>query len=977
MFKGKRFCIALMAFLLIMLMSFTATAYQDREIEKIEFEKITLIENCDGYYLEDEGYFWYNTTPYDDAIVTYTDGTVEAVDPFGFELDDDEFIEIEDDQSAANPWTLGTHTVRFTFMGYEGQYEVEIVESPVEKITVEDFELTYMGDGIYDDLFTGNSQFNYYTDPQKMTVYYKDGRVISGSAEGIYELTDYYVTVDDGQVESPWGIGKYKCTANFMGATADYSVTVKQSPVKKIAVENITVYEGIDGMAGDIFDDGAFEYIAKPEKVTVFYKDGTALTGSPEEIEEATGYAVSYDEWKKWTYGNHTATASYLGASTKFTVTVKPYPIEKIELIKAPTKTEYYAGEYIDISGAVIKVYYTDGSTEEVELNQSFNDEYYVYCNLEKIGKTAEIWCSESAVEYNTVTTFDIFDSYFHVNYTVKDKTITDIALSVDSNGFPVLNFTFSDSSTQQSPIYDFSGENPAALENHWCIFGLIFTDLGVFDVEIDKVDEEYALVFWLDEFTGEYKTNFCGGINWALTTLTKRAELIHNNYDGVDAYKGLVATDNIDALLAFAAAGSEAGKAKEIYEDYYIYTATEIQKSVKDFFSLDGIDISCSKNYSSATNTVKIKRVEEPFSYYNEKNATHPVSYTFENGYFNAEYVFGNGKKMNITADSLGRVVSYKVLDPVIHKHIMVTVAGVQPTYLKTGLSDGVKCSTCGEILTEQKTLDKLILGKPSKIIATQSTSAIKITWPAVKGATGYELFYKTADGWKNITTTTATTESFKNLPSGRRYTFAVRAYVIESGKVIKAKEYTTLETATMAKAPAKVISKQNATAIQLQWAKSAGAAGYRVYLKTANGWKILGETGNTVATFKNLNPGSKFTFAIRPYILTANGAVWGEIAYYTAATIPPATTTVAASAAKGTITLKFSTVKGADAYQIFYKKGNGSYTLYKNYATAGTLNFRNLKSGDTYTFAVRSATKTSGGWIFSSYTPVSVKVK
>ena len=192
----------------------------------------------------------------------------------------------------------------------------------------------------------------------------------------------------------------------------------------------------------------------------------------------------------------------------------------------------------------------------------------------------------------------------------------------------------------------------------------------------------------------------------------------------------------------------------------------------------------------------------------------------------------------------------------------------------------------------------------------------------------------------------------------------------------VIKAAGYTVLETATQPKAP-KVISKQSTTAIQLEWSVSAGATGYKIYYKTANGWKSPGETAKTVVTFKNLNPGSKVSFAIRPYIITSGGVVWGEIAYYTASTVPQATSVAVASNAKGAITLKYSTVSGADAYAIYYKVGNGSYKLYKAYASAGTLSFANLKSGETLTFVVRSAAKTTGGWALSSYSPVSVKVK
>ena len=122
-----------------------------------------------------------------------------------------------------------------------------------------------------------------------------------------------------------------------------------------------------------------------------------------------------------------------------------------------------------------------------------------------------------------------------------------------------------------------------------------------------------YALAFELDYDGDAIVTNYCEGINWAIADLAERAELIYSNYEGVDAYKGLVATDNIDALLCFAASGSDAGKPKEVYKDYYIYTATEIQKSVKDFFALDGIDISCSKNFIAASKNLRRLMISTP----------------------------------------------------------------------------------------------------------------------------------------------------------------------------------------------------------------------------------------------------------------------------------------------------------------------------------------------------------------------------
>ena len=95
------------------------------------------------------------------------------------------------------------------------------------------------------------------------------------------------------------------------------------------------------------------------------------------------------------------------------------------------------------------------------------------------------------------------------------------------------------------------------------------------------------------------------------------------------------------------------------------------------------------------------------------------------------------------------------------------------------------------------------------------------------------------------------------------------------------------------------------------------------------------------------------------------------------TAATSPANPTTTVTSASKGKITVKWKAVSGAESYQLYYKTGNGSYKLYKTYTSAKTVNFSNLKSGTSYTFAVRAGIKTSGGWIYGSYTPVNVKVK
>lgn len=268
--------------------------------------------------------------------------------------------------------------------------------------------------------------------------------------------------------------------------------------------------------------------------------------------------------------------------------------------------------------------------------------------------------------------------------------------------------------------------------------------------------------------------------------------------------------------------------------------------------------------------------------------------------------------------------------------------------------------------------------LGKTEKIVSAQSNSAIKLTWSSVDNADGYRVFYKTASGWKALGNTTKTTVTFTNLAAGSRYTFAIMAGQIVDGKVVWSNTYSTIEAATKTVAPEKVISAQNTSALRLTWSACKGATGYRIYYKTGNVWKVcLNTTTATTHTFQGLKAGSKYTFAIRPYIKTVSGVIWSDYTQFIAATKPSEVTAKAASVGSGKITLTWNAVNGSDGYQVYYKIGNGDYRLFKTYSAVQNLTFSGLKSGVKYTFAVRAGIRTSGGNIFGGFKTSTVTVK
>lgn len=257
----------------------------------------------------------------------------------------------------------------------------------------------------------------------------------------------------------------------------------------------------------------------------------------------------------------------------------------------------------------------------------------------------------------------------------------------------------------------------------------------------------------------------------------------------------------------------------------------------------------------------------------------------------------------------------------------------------------------------------------KPSKVVFTSNNSTIKITWSAVPNATAYRVYYKTANGWKSLGNTKATSATFKNLPAGQNYTFAVMAGVIKGGKTYMSKTYATVDTVTTSAAPAKIVAAQNTSAIKLTWSKVASADGYAVLLKTQSGWKLLGHTKNTTATFSGLASGTNYIYAVRSVNLTASGEIiYGGYIQLTTATKPVAPT-VSVTTSGGTATVRWTAVQGASGYEIYYKSATSGYQLIGTVG-AGVTSFSDsgYKSGSKYAFSVRAKKAVQGGYIYGS---------
>ena len=121
-------------------------------------------------------------------------------------------------------------------------------------------------------------------------------------------------------------------------------------------------------------------------------------------------------------------------------------------------------------------------------------------------------------------------------------------------------------------------------------------------------------------------------------------------------------------------------------------------------------------------------------------------------------------------------------------------TVKAVKPTYTKTGITEGKKCSVCGKVTVKQKKVAKKKLKKVtvSSVKSTKAKQAV-VKWKKTTKATGYIVEYSTSKKFTKKTTKKVTVKkakskktTLKKLKSGKKYYIRIRAYKTVGGQTV-----------------------------------------------------------------------------------------------------------------------------------------------------------------------------------------------
>ncbi len=279
----------------------------------------------DGEFVDE--YFEYHIDYADvECTVTYKNGTIYKGDFWEIYEQTGYDIYYSSEQAYDNQWGLGKHTFTATFLGVETEIEVNIVESPVAKVIVDDIKTIEetCGDWSWDS-DNNKPVFCYLIEPE-FSVILKDGSTLR-SENSCVEYNGYTYWLDVEQYYSPHNVGKHALNASVLGFDCIVNFEVLETPIASITITP----------SRDLFKDVdycIYHYELLDYNAVIKYKNGLTETVKLDEYlakNDASAITLSEEDFA-FDIGTHTIQFNFMGVSVDVVVNVVENPYESISI---------------------------------------------------------------------------------------------------------------------------------------------------------------------------------------------------------------------------------------------------------------------------------------------------------------------------------------------------------------------------------------------------------------------------------------------------------------------------------------------------------------------------------------------------------------------------------------------------------------------------------------------------------------------
>ncbi|HEY6872117.1 MAG TPA: fibronectin type III domain-containing protein [Geobacteraceae bacterium] len=355
-----------------------------------------------------------------------------------------------------------------------------------------------------------------------------------------------------------------------------------------------------------------------------------------------------------------------------------------------------------------------------------------------------------------------------------------------------------------------------------------------------------------------------------------------------------------------------------------------------------------------------------------------------------------GGTGQVTLTWTAVSNATSYNVYYATSSGVMTATgtkIAGATSPYVQTGLAAGTtyyyivtamnsagESAPCAQVSATTAVAPPPpppVPAAPTGVTATGGTKQVTVSWPAVSGATSYNIYWSTTAG---VTTTSGTKIAGATSPavqmglSDSTTCYYVVTAVNGSGESapsvqVAATTLTPAPAPTLPGAPTGMMATGGVNQVTLSWSAVSGATSYNVYWSTTSGagtggTRIAGVTSSYVQT--GLSAGTTYY-----YVVTAVNAVGESTASaQTSATtnapppaVPAAPTGVTATGGANQVSISWSAVSGSTSYNIYWSKTSGVTTATGTKISGATSPYvqTGLTAGTSYYYIV-TAVNVSG---------------
>lgn len=319
-------------------------------------------------------------------------------------------------------------------------------------------------------------------------------------------------------------------------------------------------------------------------------------------------------------------------------------------------------------------------------------------------------------------------------------------------------------------------------------------------------------------------------------------------------------------------------------------------------------------------------------------------------------------------------------------------TAALVQPKETEELTVIEVSCVASEDQVSENETKTPIVEKVTEVSVRSVSYRTMKISYKAVYGAKGYEIYRGTSkDDMKLIADLSAVRTDYKDkgedkkyLLTGKRYYYKVRAYILgadgqkvygEFSKVVSGKP----KLDTPAISMAETLSYKS---VKITYGKISGANGYVIYRSTKknSGFKKIGtvKKGKTTEfTDKKCKTGKKYYYKVRAYRTVDGKKKYSEysqaISAKTKLNTPKLRSVTVTSG--DTALLSWKKVSGATGYYIYRcdtKKGKYKRVLHVKGGNVVQAYLDGQENGKTYYYKIKAYRTVDKKKTFSSYSNI-----